>query len=68
MHWFHRPQLARRAKRPAVLRCFYSGNLQMVPNFRLHVYQHEFAPPYGFLYEVNVLEVVEGEWGSDPIH
>lgn len=65
MHWFHRPQLARRAKRTAVVRCFYAGDMLAVPNFRMGVHQHTFSPQYGFLYAVNVLQVVEGR--SSPL-
>lgn len=52
LHWLHRPQLARRAKPTDELRCFISDNLTAVPYFRRWNYQ------------VNVLQVVEGEFRS----
>lgn len=61
LHWLHRPQIARQCTDPTeVHRCFYIGDLQAPPNFRVRVNRHNFAPQYGFQYEVNVLEVVEG--------
>lgn len=62
LHWFHRVQLARRATVDSQLLCFYSFDLQQVPNFRLGLFPGPFQPfEVALCYAVYVLKIVEGE-------